>query len=775
MKAIFATLVLVAVVAAQAYVAPQAYEKTGNQKLQEVATLLENAGNGVDQRHGLVHLLHASLHQNHPPKYVDGGFMVNELHPPVKVVVQRYTKARRIPHLDGETARRVTAGSVLVALATTPDMLWIQIGKDEFIPTRDARLEEPLNREKPQVAMLTTPLDIHVKSAVTVRKIPDLGGKPVSRLQAGDKLQAIGATPDYSWLMVGPNQFIPTISARVGDPVTPLLPPVTIHLRRNSVVRDAPSLQGRAVGTLRRGDIMQAVAVSSDLKWLKVAHGNYVATIDCKEGLPLPPVTMFPQPLVVKLVADADVVKNPNHPEDVIRTLKLGDELQAFGTTADLKWLVVAKKRFIPMETAQMKEVFPEPIPMTPSVPIKLAKSVEVRDVPDQRGHVMQIARKGDKYDAVAVSADFTWLKLGDKMWVPLTAAFFRKPAPETKPLVPPMRVTVTKDTKVYKTPDHYGKVVRTLGEGDTVVATAATPDLEWLKVGAKEYIVAEGAKLDASAATVPLFPALRVVVTKDAKVLKAPSRDALPVHRLKRGEALDIHETTADMKWLKIAENQYLATENVAHVAHTSPLTPAVRVVVAANLKVRNVPAFAGMPVRDMKKGETVEVTEVSPDFKWLKLAKDQYIPASGCTLDSSEGNDLLVVLKIRNSHVDKDPVVAQKATKQPNQSVTTTQAASMLSQALEKRIDAASAGNSTASAPAVALEKDVKQLRITKDTLVMEEPSATSAVVRGIKAGTLVNATGLGKDLEWLEIGQNQYVKLSATEPTAATTKTA
>jgi len=518
-----------------------------------------------------------------------------------------------------------------------------------------------------------------------------------------------------------------------------------------------------------KGDIMQAIGVSKDLKWLKLSQDNFVKTIDCKLGLPLPTVTPFPRPIVVKLVADAPVIRNPNQPLDVLRLLKAGDELQAFGTTADLKWLVVAEKRFIPTNSARMKAVFPEPIPLTPAVPIKLSKATEVRDVPDVRGHVMQIARRGDKYEANAVSADFTWLRIGEKMWVPMTTAFFRKPAPVTNPLVPPMKVTITKDTKVYKTPDLMGKVIKTLGEGDTVTAFAATPDLEWLKIGAKEYIISEGAKLDTKTATIPLYPALNVVVIKDAKIFKGPSADSVPVHRMKRGEVLVIHETTEDMKWLKIAENEYVASENVAHVAHTTPLTPPVRVVIAADLKVRNVPAFAGMTVREMKKGEIVEVSEVSPDFKWLKLAKNQYIPSSGCTLHESEGNDLLVVLKIRNSHVDKDPVVAQKAAKENNQSMTTTQAASMLSQALEKRIQAPPASATTT--PSVDLKKTVKQLRVKRDTIVMDEPRADSTVVRGIKAGSLVDASGLGTNLEWLQIAPNQYIKLSETEPTSAT----
>jgi len=438
--------------------APPSYEVSNNQKINEVAKMLQS-NQGVDNRHGLAHLLHASLHQNEPPKYYEEGYMTNELHPPVKIIIQRTTKSRRIPNQDAEVVRKIISGSVMVALATTPDMMWLQIGQNEFIKTQDAQLEEPINREKPDVMMLNSPLPIHVKTDVTVRKIPDMGGKPVSQLQAGVTLSVIGVTPDYSWLMVGPNQFIPTISAKVGDPITPLFPPVTIHLRRDAFILDEPSMSGKKVSLLKKNDILQAIAVSSDMLWLKVAHNKFIKVTDCKFGLPLPPITMFPSPIFVKLVSDAKVIKNPNYPDEILRYLKKDDELQVYGTTADLKWLVVAQKRFIPMETARMKDAYPEPIKLSPAVSIKLSKATEVHDVPDQKGRVLQVARKGDKYEAIAVSPDFMWLQIGDKMWIPLMSAFFRKPDPETKPLIPPVRVTVTKDTKVYKVPEHYSKV----------------------------------------------------------------------------------------------------------------------------------------------------------------------------------------------------------------------------------------------------------------------------------------------------------------------------
>jgi len=754
---------------------PQAYDITPSDQVGEISGLLHHntagyGGRPQDNRKGLFNLLHASLHQNKPPTVLTTGQFVNELHPPVSIVVSRDTKVRKIPNRDGEVARRIKSGATVVALATTSDMLWIQIGQDAFIPTRDCRLEEPLNRERPVVKSLVPPLDIYVKEAVTARKIPDLGGKPVTTLRPNELISAIAVTPDYSWLMIGPNMFIPTISAKLGNPITPLRPPITIHLIKDTIVRDTPTDQGAYVTTLHKEDIMQAVGVTPDLKWLKISHNNYIHASAAKLGFPAPPTVVFPRPIVVQLIGDAPVVKNPNMPQNVIRRLKKDDELQAIGASADFKWLMVAKKRFIPMEFARMKNPIPKPIVLNPPVPIKLSKGVQVRTIPDNRGYVVSIARKGDKFDAIGVSADFTWLQLGKNMWIPMIAAYFRKAAPITNALVPPMKVTLLKDTKVYKVPDVFGKQVKTLGEGDTLTAVAATPDLQWLKVGEKQYILADGVKLDDQAATVPVYPFIKVVVTKDTKVYKQPNTNALPVHRLMRGEVLNINETTSDMKWLKISENQFIPTEFTAHIAHTLPLSSPVKVIVGADIKVRNVPSFAGMSVRDIKKGEKTTALETSSDFKWIKIAKDQYIPVSACVIDNSEGIDLLVVLKIRSAHVDKDPVITGKDIKQPDQKISTSQAASLLKQAFEKRINPPA--QSTA-APVVDLEKSVKQLRVKEDTLVYNEPSATATPVKGLRAGALVDASGLGTNLVWLKIGQNQYIKLSATEPTEATTK--
>jgi len=502
----------------------------------------------LDSRHGLLHVLEASLALSKKPLTMPGGHMVNELHPPVPVILNRITKIRRIPNHGGEVVRRAPADAKLVAIATTTDMLWLQVGAHEFVLTKDCKLEEPHHAGKRAVVPLHPPLPIHVKEEVTVRKMPDINGKSVGLLVAGDTVSAIGVTPDYAWIQIGHKQFIPTAFAKLGDPTTPLTPPVTIHVSVDSAdVRDIPSNEGSVVTTLYRGDVLRAVAVSSDFQWLKISKNNYIPTIATQVGLPYPAAVRFPQPVAVKLAEKVPVVKNPNEPQYVLRTLEKGDEVLAIGSTEDFKWLEVAHHRFIPLRSARLARSIPKPIRLNPVVPIKLGADTPVRHIPDMRGRTMAILKKGDKTEAIGVSADFSWLQLGQNMFIPLASAFFRKADPIMNPIVPPVIITLKTDATVYKRPGDNEKIVKTLPIGDSLTAIATSPDLEWIKIGDKQYIKASTATLIDQPTTTPLFPAVKVVVIRDTKILKFPKPDAMVVHRIKRGETIKSNATTSD------------------------------------------------------------------------------------------------------------------------------------------------------------------------------------------------------------------------------------
>lgn len=707
------------------------------------------------------------------------GHLINELHPPLKVTVSRITKVRRIPNHSGEVVRRVNTDASLVALGTTPDFVWLQVGPSEFILTRDCKLEEQKSDRKVEVIALAPPLPLHVKEEVTVRKMPSVNGKAVGLLEAGDMVTAVGATPDYAWLKIGHKQYIPSVFAKLGDPTTPLNPAVTVHVIADSAkVRDIPSYEGAVVTALARGDVFEAVAVSADMKWLKIAKNNYIPAAAVKVGLPPPTTVTFPEPITVKLAEQASVVKNPSEPQYVLRTLEQGDEVLAIGTTSDFKWLQLAHKRFIPIQSARLQSAIPDALPLSPAVPIKLATDTPVRHIPDTRGRVMAILKKGDHADAVGVSADFSWLQLGENMYVPLASTFFRKADPVMNPVVPPMSIKLRKDAEVYKRPEDGAKVVRVAPLGDALQATAASPDLEWIKVGEKEYIKADAAVAYDAPELSPLSPPVKVVVIRDTKVFKAPAADTMVVRRIKRGETLKSAAVTADMQWLQLSANEYIKVEDVAHVATTSPLRPAVKVVVASSIKARNVPAFSGRAVKTLQRHEVVLAQEVTRDYKWFKIGKHMYIPAAACVPHESEGKNLVLIVKARNTPTAPQPAASQVVhpAVRPVAPPTADRLAAKVSAVTEiqeetneekvRRLQQ-NIMNQHAVNPKMSMERvpAISNVFLARTTPVYSKPDVDAEKVRELPRGTAVTVSAMDRRARWLQIGQDQYIEAANT----------
>lgn len=754
------------------------YKARDAQTLQEVGKILESEIKpvsptdepGLDARHGMLHLLHASLHNDKKPVTLPNGSLINELSPPVRVTANRIAKVRRIPNHAGEIVRKVPVDATLVATGMTPDMLWLQVGKDMFILTRDCKLEGKLdahynanNRNGNDVVPLNPALPVHVQAEVTVRKMPSVNGKSVGLLQPGDMVSAIGATPDYTWLQIGRKQFIPTTFAKLGDPTTPLNPPVAIHISAETVqVRDIPSYEGSVVTTLNKGDVLNAIAVSADLKWIKVAKNNYVPSVATKVGLPHPPSIRFPEPVAVKLIEQTVVVKNPNEPKLVVRTLEKDDEVLAIGSTEDFQWLELAHKRYIPIASARLMPSIPEPLKLDPPVPIKMGTDTPVRHIPDMRGRTMTIVRKGDRMEAIAVSADFSWLMVAPNMFVPVAATFIRRADPVLNPVIPTMNITLKADAKVFKRPGDDEKYVRTIPMGTTLKVTAATPDLTWIKIGEKQFIKSEAATIGTIPDTTPLTPPVKVVVIRDTKMFKAPDSAAMVTRRIKRGETLKAAATTTDLKWLVLSDNEYILTDDVAHVATTTPLTPAVRVTIASNVAARNVPAFSGRSVKALNRGEVLSVIEVTHDYKWFKIGKHMYIPASACTLHETEGKNMLLVVKARNNPLlqESDPLVHPAVRSDPPPEPQTVEA----KQDAEAKLKALRQ-NAVREPVDMQPVRALRNLRITENTFVFSRPTLAARRVRELAKGTLVTATAIDSHLKWIQIAPEEFVLVDAT----------
>jgi len=759
----------------------------------EMRTLVRpTPGQVFDERLDLQELLKQSLKER--PTMLSTGHVVTELHPPARVSISRTTKVRKIPHHAGEIIKRLPAGTPVVAIAATPDLMWLQIGEHQFIPTRDCKFEFSDEQRSAAVFPIEPPLNVHVavNKKVIVRKIPNDKGKPVGYLAKGDMVRAIGVTRDYSFVQIGHKQFVPTTALKVGDPLIPLDPPLTVHIARKTPVLDMPSnnatsVQGNVVSTLSKDDVVEAIATTTDYQWMKLASGSYIRTDATRMGLPHPAATLFPQALLIKIHEPAPVIKNPRHPELVLRTLRKGDQLQAFGVTNDFRYLVLAHHRYIPLLSARLVSPISKPISIKPSIPIKLNKDEIIRHIPDPHGRVMSRAKKGEELQVIGVNPEFSWLQLGDRQWIPLTSASIRRIIAPLRELNPAIQVTIKEDVQIRRRPDYTAKKRKTIMAGSVVTAVAATPDAEWLKLSEKEYIPADSAILIPVPSVAPLTPPINVVIVSDAKVYQSPNVRSVVVKRLARGEIVKAVGTTTDLRWIKLSDNNFLLTSFASNIPSMIPLVPSIRFTVATLVKERNIPAFSGMAIRTIQKGETVIATETSPDYKWVKVGHQRYLPTSALLLDEDKDVDMIILMKQRSGknalkaesgklttkslHIRKPKVAVTSTTplaaEQLNRNIHEIEGETALEFEGIRRptpVEVPSQGrmqrfNSVDQAP-------IKQLRIVSDAAVMNAPRTDATQIRSIRKGTKITAYAVDKDMNWLQIGPSEYIKLDSTD---------
>jgi len=127
---------------------------------------------------------------------------------------------------------------------------------------------------------------------LNVRSAPGTGNSIIGRLTCGQKVIADAKTADGAWYRINYNgrsgfvfaQFAvaggtcPTASAAAA-PAAPAPAPaaggsnVTVTSEFLNV-RSAPSLSGSIIGRLRRGDVVQATARTTDNRWLEIVYRN---------------------------------------------------------------------------------------------------------------------------------------------------------------------------------------------------------------------------------------------------------------------------------------------------------------------------------------------------------------------------------------------------------------------------------------------------------------------------------------------------------------------
>ena len=579
---------------------------------------------------------------------------------------------------------------------------------------------------------------------------------------------------------------------KAGNPLVELKPPVTVHIARETPVYDMPrsvkhGIDGQVVSSLNKGDVVTAIATTENYEWLKLASGAYVKTDATRMGLPHPAYTLFPKSMLVKIGQSCDVIKHPSHPEMALRTLSKGDQLEVFGVTNDFKWLVVAHHRYIPILAARLVSPLPKEIPLTPAVPIKLTKDEIIRHIPDEKGRIMTKGKKGEELEAIAVTDDFTWLKLADRQWIPMTSATMRHVIRPLRTLKTPIQVTIKEDVAVRRRPDAAAKKRRVIAAGTVVTAVAATPDADWLKLSEKEYIPSEAGLLLPVPSIAPLTPPINVIILRDAKVYQSPNLNSIVMKRLPRGEVVKVVGTTTDLKWLKLADNRFLETHFASHVPSLISLVPPVKFVVATPVKARNVAAFAGMSIYEVKKGERVVGSETTPDYKWVKIGEGRYLPTSALLLDESEGETFEILMKQRTGEAAREAEhggrLTSKSLAPRRQNIETTSTTPL---AVRKLYDAqeqmrrtkhskfVQSGSVPTEIPTSGLFQrtanrsgtPLKQVKVVLDAPVMNAARDDATQVKTIRKGTLVTVYAVDRNMKWLQVGPSEFIKLQKTD---------
>lgn len=638
-------------------------------------------------------------------------------------------------------------------------------------------------------------LGAHVASneRVVVRKFPNEKAKGVGYLLPGDRVKIIGATRDYTFVQLGHKQFVPTVTLKAGNPLVELSPPVQMHIARHTPVYDHPlsakySIDGEVVSSLEKGDVVHAVATTEDYEWLKLGPRAYVRTEATRMGLPHPSVTIFPKPLFVKLGEGCRVIKNPATPDIVVRTLSKGDQLEVLGVTNDFKWLVVARHRYIPILAARLVSPLPKEVPLHPSVSVKLASDEVIRHIPDAHGRVMMHGKRGEEFSAIAVTEDFEWLKVGERQWVPLRSVKPHRDVAPLRVLSTPIQVTLKDDAAVRRRPDKTSKKRRTIAAGTVLTATAATTDAEWLQISEKEFIEASKGVLAPVPSVSPLTPAIQVVVVRDAKVYQSPDHNSVVLSRIARGEVVKVVGTTTDLKWLKLGENRFMATQDGSHVPAMVELRPAVSFVVATAVKARNVPAFAGRGVMTMPKGSSVVGTSTTVDHKWVRVGEGRYLPTAALVLADGEGDgNMKHVLEQRTGESSRKAEHGGRLTTKTlaprlanvERAVTTPAGASALLHTqnelqMQRRseferttpapmnVPASGAFQRTANREHIPL----RQVRVVADAPVMNAARDDATQVKTLRRGTLATVLAVDSNLRWVQVGHNEFIKLDATD---------
>ncbi len=272
---------------------------------------------------------------------------------------------------------------------------------------------------------------------LNLREGPGTSYKAIGFFQRNDTVESIESNADGSWLRVrrisdGLTGWVATLYlVRITTPPPP--PPPTTGDRYKVTagslyVREGPGANFKAIGSLQRNDIVEALEFSADKSWLRVrrltdsftgwSSSQYLQKIDTTPPPPPPP----PPPTGDQYRVTANrlnVREGPGLEFKAIAILELNDVVTAIGINTDGTWRQIRRSDGLTgWSSAQylvpVTEPTPGPTEPPPDISGKWYRATDTINVRQGAGTSFAAVgslNKDEVVEALSATADLSWIR----------------------------------------------------------------------------------------------------------------------------------------------------------------------------------------------------------------------------------------------------------------------------------------------------------------------------------------------------------------------------
>lgn len=284
---------------------------------------------------------------------------------------------------------------------------------------------------------------------LNVREGPGTSYKAIGTFQRNDTVELIESNPDGSWLRVrrvSDNLTGWCASAYLVKITTPPPPPPPPTGDRYKViagslyVREGPGPGYKAIGSLRKNDIVEALEFSADKSWTRVRRltdnltgwsaSQYLEKIG---GTPPPPPPPPPTEEKYRVTANRlNVREGPGTQYTVVGTLVFNEVVTAIGVNADATWRQIRSSSGLTgWASAQYLVLATTPGPTDPPADevtgnwYRATGTVNVRDGAGTNYTAIGSLSKDEVVEALSANSDQSWIRFrrvdGWAAWAPVT------------------------------------------------------------------------------------------------------------------------------------------------------------------------------------------------------------------------------------------------------------------------------------------------------------------------------------------------------------------